>query len=1062
MRVHHISNINKALAALQDCGIRMVNISSDDINNGNPKLTLGLIWLIALSFDGQQLVTSQAISGIEKSLKAWVCRFTERHGLKINDFTASWNDGLAFLYILYETIPVKFDLAAAKKLHPMARLKMAFEVAQDQLQVDPLLDPDDVNCLRPGKLESPSFPSYILQFCLLLDKKSILMYIMCLYNAIHRNHLDEENRMSDEDEITLLDEAKAAASDSDGETENKKAKLHAGHDAKMDEISLAKSMEDLRRLTNEPRNSFISSEVNIVQTLEHHPGYQPNDEMDVQIKVSQRPLSTATNCSVEIGDYQTAIEDVLEKLLKAEDTIAGDPPPSENLTDSRKQFQNHEEFMLKLSEYQVSVGSALEEGTKLLTESSGLSSEEQNEIKHQLFLLNERWEALRIKALNTQTKVHKQLAKMQLQKVEELKAFLTSTEDRLSRMSTMGPGPDELRKQLEDHKTMQGDLEAQQALVESLSNLVIIEDSEYFRDLEDKLVALEERWSHVVKWTAKRWESLQNLSFKWTKLAEQHRIINEWLNSRERSLKSMEGKEVVEIGEAMERIKCLQFCKNDLETLLANVESMENVVQGLKDESLSTLNVGEKVEALNDRIEALNLILEVQENRIEAMGFTIEKHEARKLSIPRGWENFEAKIAELDGRKAAEHVVEDALIEVKEEKKEDSENVTLLNESIMDMVYFVDEMETTITDLYQLDLKTQLAVLEKLQEKLKMQVNDYEKAKVLLDDCKKEAGGLGVEDQHIQELGSKYDSIGFRIEDLIESAKIDFKKEKFYKTLTSIKLTLADSRDWYKQHANESSPEDLEKRLSEMETLVEDIKEVKEICEEEGGNDWVEWKRDFHQVDESWTDMKSAITRLIEEKTGSVQDDAQSIKEFDEQTEAILTRANEMEQWLDVLEKNTPSTTNDKLENLNDLFQVKSKFQALKESCEQMTVKFRELNETGSETLLQGDDLIHNKRDSNFSQLAKELTKLNARWNEVTSQVYARTAVLEHLSAQYGELKTLLVSEAGYLDKLDKLLRKSPENAADAEEISEELDVRIFFIVWRHRFVIAGGARDFL
>lgn len=152
MRVHHISNINKALSALQDCGIRMVNISSDDINNGNPKLTLGLIWLIALSFDGQQLVTSQAISGIEKSLKTWVCRFTERHGLKVNDFTSSWNDGLAFLYILYETIPVKFDLAAAKKLHPIARLKMAFELAQEQLQVEPLLDADDVNCVRPGKL----------------------------------------------------------------------------------------------------------------------------------------------------------------------------------------------------------------------------------------------------------------------------------------------------------------------------------------------------------------------------------------------------------------------------------------------------------------------------------------------------------------------------------------------------------------------------------------------------------------------------------------------------------------------------------------------------------------------------------------------------------------------------------------------------------------------------------------------------------------------------------------------------------------------------------------------
>jgi hypothetical protein len=650
MRVHYISNINKALCVLQDYGVRMVNISSDDIVSGNPKLTLGLIWLIALSFDGQQLVTSQAISGIEKSLKAWVCKFTERHGLKVNDFTSAWNDGLAFLYILHETIPVKFDLAAARKMHPIARLKMAFDMGFEQLQIERLLDPEDVNVKRP-------------------DRKSILMYIMCLYNAIHKKGLDEDHRLSDEsmDEIQLLNETEtlttkaAARSDSDGETENKKAKLHV--DSKMDEMSLAKSIEDLRRLTSEPRHSFISSEVNIVQTIEHHSGLpQQNEDVDIQLKVNQRPLSTATNCSVEISEYQTAIENVLEKLLRAEDTIANDQPIPANLNESRKHFQNHEEFMLKLADYQVSVGSALEEGTKLLTDSSGLSIEEQNEIKHQLFLLNERWEALRVKALDTQTKVHRHLAKTQLDKVTELKDFLTTTEDRISRMSELGPDPDSLRQQMEQHKALQADLESQQTLVESLSNLVIIEDSEYFRDLEDKLVALEERWSHVVKWTGKRWDGLQELSFKWTKLSEEHRIINNWLDSREKSLKEMEGKEVTEIGTAMNRIKCLEFCRGDLKKLQTYVENLETEVQGLKQKSLSTLNIADKVESINDRIEALDQILDIQHQRIEGLGFHVEKSNVRKTSIPLGWENFELQMTEVDGCKAVTTVV-DALIE---------------------------------------------------------------------------------------------------------------------------------------------------------------------------------------------------------------------------------------------------------------------------------------------------------------------------------------------------------------------------------------------------------------
>lgn len=852
------------------------------------------------------------------------------------------------------------------------------------------------------------------------------MYIMCLYNSIHRDNLDDEAHQLSYDEYEF-DESqennKSNVSDSDGESETKKAKLQSKLD---DDASLAKSMEDLTRLVNEPRRSLIG-DVHIVQTLEHHSGYPQNKDF----KVNDRPLSTA---SVEIGDYQSAIEDVLEKLLKAEETMEMDLAEPEILSDSRKQFQAHEDFMLKLADYQVSVGSALEEGTKLLTEPTGLSKDEQNEIKHQLYLLNERWEALRIKALDTQTKVHKQLAKIQFEKVEELKKFLTKTEDRQSRMIVKGPGPDELRQQMEEHKELQADLEAQQALVESLSNLVIIEDSEYFRDLEDKLVALEERWSHVVKWTAKRWDSLQDLSFKWTKLAEHHRILNLWIDTREKCLKDWESKQVEQIGDAMTRIKCLQFCKSDLNSLLKSVEVLETSVGELDNEKFSTLNIAGKVEGLNDRIEALTQILEVQKDRIDKMGFSINLNSERRASIPQGWEDFQKQVNDLETKvfstMKAEKFEDVQVIG----KKVENEKVTQLNETIMDMVYFIDEIESTMNDMYQLDAKDQITILEKMQEKLKLQLREHEKSKSLLSSCRDEVGHLEVEDQHIQELGSKYEMLNFQIMELIDSARIEMKKEKFMK----IKLLLADMRDWYKQHANETSKEELEKKLAEMEGFVEEIKEFESDDKVSDGD---EWKRDLKQLSESWTDMKSAISRLVEEVSPpSPSDDAESIKEFDMQSEEILNDINDTEKWLEELELSTPDTSNEQFDNINDLFQIKSKFQAMKESCDQMTIKFRELNEKGSDTLLQGDDTIQNKRDSKFSDLSKHLTKLISRWNEVTTRVYKRTAELEYLSTQYGELKTLLVSEAGYLDKLDKLLRRSPENAADAEEISEELD----------------------
>uniref|UniRef100_T1H472 Calponin-homology (CH) domain-containing protein n=1 Tax=Megaselia scalaris TaxID=36166 RepID=T1H472_MEGSC len=164
MRVHAINNLNKALQVIQDHGIKLVNISSDDIVGGNPKLILGLIWLIALGFNGQNLVTSYSGNSVEKSLLLWARQHTEPHNVRVNDFSTSWSDGKAFLLILNDHID-DVDLEPALSKHPLARLKIAFDLAHKYFKIEKLLDPEDVHTNKP-------------------DKKSILMYVMLLYHAI--------------------------------------------------------------------------------------------------------------------------------------------------------------------------------------------------------------------------------------------------------------------------------------------------------------------------------------------------------------------------------------------------------------------------------------------------------------------------------------------------------------------------------------------------------------------------------------------------------------------------------------------------------------------------------------------------------------------------------------------------------------------------------------------------------------------------------------------------------------------------------------------------------------
>lgn len=87
MRVHHLNNVNKALSILEQNNVKLVNISSNDIVDGNPKLTLGLVWSIILHWQVhyhlKDLMSELQQTNLEKTLLAW-CRQNSRVRSRIN------------------------------------------------------------------------------------------------------------------------------------------------------------------------------------------------------------------------------------------------------------------------------------------------------------------------------------------------------------------------------------------------------------------------------------------------------------------------------------------------------------------------------------------------------------------------------------------------------------------------------------------------------------------------------------------------------------------------------------------------------------------------------------------------------------------------------------------------------------------------------------------------------------------------------------------------------------------------------------------------------------------
>ncbi|XP_078423163.1 microtubule-actin cross-linking factor 1-like isoform X1 [Cetorhinus maximus] len=166
MRFHRLQNVQIALDYLKQRQVKLVNIRNDDITDGNPKLTLGLIWTIILHFQISEIYVSGESGDMsaKEKLLLWTQKLTEGYsGLKCSNFTSSWSDGKVFNAIIHKYRPDLIDMEKVSLQSNQENLEQAFAVAE-ALGVTRLLDPEDVDVPSP-------------------DEKSVLTYVSSIYES---------------------------------------------------------------------------------------------------------------------------------------------------------------------------------------------------------------------------------------------------------------------------------------------------------------------------------------------------------------------------------------------------------------------------------------------------------------------------------------------------------------------------------------------------------------------------------------------------------------------------------------------------------------------------------------------------------------------------------------------------------------------------------------------------------------------------------------------------------------------------------------------------------------
>nr|XP_056707200.1 nesprin-2 [Euleptes europaea] len=190
------SNVENALCFLKNRSIKLINIHVADIIEGNPSIVLGLIWTIILHFHIEQLAQTLACDynrpspdnvnavgsspaasppakrsakakerwkiSAKKALLLWAKeRCATYVSTRVADFKSSWRNGLAFLAVIHAMRPDVVDMEKAKSRSNKENLKDAFQIAEKELNIPRLLEPEDVDVVSP---DEKSIMTYVAQF----------------------------------------------------------------------------------------------------------------------------------------------------------------------------------------------------------------------------------------------------------------------------------------------------------------------------------------------------------------------------------------------------------------------------------------------------------------------------------------------------------------------------------------------------------------------------------------------------------------------------------------------------------------------------------------------------------------------------------------------------------------------------------------------------------------------------------------------------------------------------------------------------------------------------------
>jgi len=167
MRPQQLDNIELAFRMLTEAGVKTHFLKTNHLADCDTTMILGMIWAIILDYQIKGISVEDMSA--KEGLLLWCKKKTAGYkDVKVENFTTTWVDGLAFCALIHKHRPDLLDFHKLSQANARENLDLAFTVAERDLGIPRLLDVEDL--LDVPRPDEKSVITYVSEYYLKFSK----------------------------------------------------------------------------------------------------------------------------------------------------------------------------------------------------------------------------------------------------------------------------------------------------------------------------------------------------------------------------------------------------------------------------------------------------------------------------------------------------------------------------------------------------------------------------------------------------------------------------------------------------------------------------------------------------------------------------------------------------------------------------------------------------------------------------------------------------------------------------------------------------------------------------